>query len=107
MQDCTNTLRKMLDTLEIKAPEIPLYANWTAEPYPADRADIIEHVAQQCMNSVRWERTMLHMNADIYIEVGAGKTLSGLCKKTLPDVQIYHVADAATLNTTKEALQNV
>ncbi len=106
MQDCANTLREMLDTLDVKAPNIPLYANWTAQPYPSEAADIKEHIAQQCMNSVGWEKTMIHMNADIYIEVGAGKTLSGLCKKTLSDVQIFNVADAATLNITKEALQN-
>ncbi len=107
MQDCANTLREMLDTLDVKTPDIPLYANWTAQPYPSEVSDIKEHIAQQCMNSVCWEKTMIHMNADIYIEVGAGKTLSGLCKKTLPDIQIFNVADAATLNTTKEALQNV
>lgn len=104
MEECANTLREMLGTLEIHASKIPLYANWTAQPYPANRTDIIEHIAQQCQNSVRWENTMLHMDADIYIEVGAGKTLSGLCKKTLPDVKIFNVADAATLSTTKEAL---
>lgn len=106
MEECAATLEKMLDTLDIKAPKIPLYANWTAEPYPSDRAGITEHIARQCMNSVRWEKTMLHMQADIYIEVGAGKTLSGLCKKTLPDAQIYNVADNATLAAAKEALQN-
>ena len=58
------------------------------------------------MNSVQWEKTMRNMNADIYIEVGAGKTLAGLCKKTLTDVQIHNVADTATLDTVKEALQN-
>lgn len=106
MQECASILEETLSGFTINAPVIPLYANRTAQPYPADKAGIIEHISRQCMNSVQWEKTMVNMKADIYIEVGAGKTLSGLCKKTLSDVQIYNVADAATLSTVKEILQN-
>ena len=106
MADCAAVLKETLNGFTVNAPEISLYANWTAQPYPADKAGITEHIARQCMNSVQWEKTMRNMNADIYIEVGAGKTLAGLCKKTLTDVQIYNVADAAALSTVKEALQN-
>ena len=104
MAECSDVLRRQLASCEIHAPAIPLYANRTAQPYPADAAGITEQVALQCQNSVRWEETVRNMNADIYVEVGAGKTLSGLCKKTLPEAAIYNVDTIAARDDVKEKL---
>lgn len=42
---------------------------------------------------------------DTFIEVGPGKTLCGLIKKTLPEAKIYNVQDADSLSATIKALK--
>jgi [acyl-carrier-protein] S-malonyltransferase len=45
------------------------------------------------MSPVRWEETILNMisdGADTFIEVGAGKVLSGLIKRISADVKVYN-----------------
>ena len=53
-----------------------------------------------------WEKTLRQMQEDgfdTFIEVGPGKTLSGLVKKTLKNVTICHVQDRQNLEETLEA----
>ena len=43
---------------------------------------------------------MINDGFDTFIEVGPGKTLSGLIKKINPDVSIYNVSDLISLEKT-------
>ena len=63
---------------------------------------------QQICNPVRWQTTIENMIAEgftDFIEVGAGKTLSGLVKKISADVRIYNVDSAETLAETIKAVK--
>ena len=100
-------VREMLGTMQMSEPNVPLYSNYTAQPYEGDKIDL---VANQLMNSVRWKESVLNMakaGADVFIEVGAGKTLSGLIKKIVPDAKVCNVQDMDSLNKTLEELKNV
>lgn len=70
-------------------PRVPVLANRTAEPYPADEAARVSLLSSQVANPVQWVRTleaMAAMGVDTFVEVGPGKTLTGLVKRTLRDV---------------------
>ena len=70
-------------------PRVPVLANRTAEPYPSDEAARTELLATQVANPVQWVRTLEAMAAqgvDTFVEVGPGKTLTGLVKRTLDGV---------------------
>ena len=57
---------------------------------------------------VQWQTTIENMIAagfDTFIEVGAGKTLSGLVKKTSADVKILNVDSAETLEAAVKAVK--
>ncbi len=108
MANATEALTGALNQMPVNASEIPLWSNLTGKPYPADSDLICRNVAAQASNSVKWANSLLDMQAagfDTFIEVGAGKTLSGLTAKTLKDVTIANVADCETLSGTLSVLQ--
>ena len=47
---------------------------------------------------------LVAQGADTFIEVGPGKTLSGLVKKINTQVRVFHVEDAQTLAQVKKEL---
>lgn len=107
MAGAAEGLGKELESYTLAAPEMPVYANCTALPYGENRKELL---TKQVANPVRWQQTIENMirdGADTFVEVGAGKTLSGLIKKINPDVTIYHVQDQASLEETVEKLTAV
>ena len=71
---------------------IPVLANMTAAPYPADPQTASDVLANQVSHAVRWVDTLHALQdqgIDTFIEVGPGKTLSSLVKRTLSDVRVY------------------
>lgn len=74
------------------APELPVIANATGEAYP-EAADAVGERARllssQVSSPVQWVRTLeclRDMGVDTFIEVGPGKTLTGLVSRTLKGV---------------------
>lgn len=108
MAEASAKFGEALSAFTFRAGNIPVYANLTAKPY--DTAKTPETMQQQIANPVRWQSTIENMIADgftDFIEVGAGKTLSGLVKKISADVRIFHVEDAETLAETIKAVTGV
>ncbi|HET6527819.1 MAG TPA: ACP S-malonyltransferase [Balneolaceae bacterium] len=90
MQPAFDGLKEGLESLEISKPACPIYSNYTAEP-TTDPVTIRRNVLQQLLNPVRWTQTLKNMHAngaDSFVEVGPGKVLQGLVKRTLKDVEI-------------------
>ena len=70
-------------------PSVTVLANRTGEAYPADEAARVELLSGQVANPVQWVRTLQNMAADgvdTFVEVGPGKTLTGLVSRTLENV---------------------
>ncbi|WP_138429412.1 ACP S-malonyltransferase [Fodinibius saliphilus] len=90
MQPAFDGLQRSLEDLDISEPECPIYSNYTAEP-TTDPEEIRSNLLNQLLNPVRWTQTLENMNkngAESFIEVGPGKVLQGLVKRTLDDVKI-------------------
>lgn len=104
MAEASEGFAKELETVTVKKPAIPLYANDTAAPYGEDGKALL---ANQICHPVRWQETVENMKAagaDIFIETGAGKTLCGLISRTIPDARVYQVEDMETLQSTLKEL---
>ena len=105
MDEAAQQLSCYLQAIPFEKPRIPLYANATAKPYPADGRSL---AAEQVNHPVLWQDTVEQMLSDgieIFIEVGAGKTLSGLVKKISRMATVLHVEDKKSLQETLAALQ--
>jgi len=90
MQPAYDGLKQSLESLDISEPNCPIYSNYTAEP-TTDPDEIRSNVLNQLLNPVRWTQTLQNMSqngADSFVEVGPGKVLQGLVKRTLDDVKI-------------------
>jgi [acyl-carrier-protein] S-malonyltransferase len=90
MESARNGLKGALDEADIRDAGIPIYTNVTAEP--VTRAiKIRELLYQQLSKPVQWEQTMRNMRRDgamSFYELGPGKVLQGLVKRTLDHVQV-------------------
>lgn len=105
MSEAGEKFSAFLEGCDIKAPEIPVYSNTTAQVYSGNTA---ETLGRQMCSPVKWQSTIENMIADgvdCFIEVGAGKTLSGLIKKTSKEVSVYSVENAETLAETVKAVK--
>jgi [acyl-carrier-protein] S-malonyltransferase len=77
-------LKESLENLDINTPSCPIYSNFTAEP-TSDVDEIRSNLLDQLMNPVRWTQTLQNMianGATAFVEVGPGKVLQGLVKRT-------------------------
>ncbi|MEX0927902.1 MAG: ACP S-malonyltransferase [Balneolales bacterium] len=80
-------LEENLKTLNIRQPVCPVYSNYTGEA-TTDPDEIRMNLLNQLLNPVRWTQTMMNMKEDgagLLIEVGPGKVLQGLAKRTIKD----------------------
>jgi len=78
-------LGKALEALTIEEPRCPVYLNVTAAP-TKDPDEIRQRLLQQLLSPVRWAQTLRAMHRDgamRFVEVGAGRVLSGLVRRTL------------------------
>ena len=97
MEQAASAYLQELLRIGVNPPRIPVYGNRTAAPYEENREIML---AEQMKNPVLWTKTVERMAADgvdTFVEVGPGKTLSGLVKRILPHAAVYRVEDAATL----------
>ena len=109
MDAATTSVAEYLKDVELGKMQIPLYSNTTAKTYEISHAPSKELLAKQINHPVLWQKTIENMSCDgfdTFIEVGPGKTLSGLIKKINPDVRIYNVSDIPSLEKTTEELKH-
>ncbi|MEQ9264981.1 MAG: ACP S-malonyltransferase [Balneolaceae bacterium] len=84
MQPALDGLRDQLESLEINTPNCPIYSNYTGES-TTDPEEIRSNLLNQLLNPVRWTQTlknMMEQGVTSFVEVGPGKVLQGLVKRT-------------------------
>lgn len=93
MEKAAENFHEELQKVPFMRPEIPVYSDVTAHLYGSDFAGLL---GRQICSPVRWEqlvRNMIGTGIDTFIEIGPGKTLSGLIRKTDPSVRTLAVCD--------------
>ncbi len=90
MESAKDGLKNALASMLIRDAEIPVYANVTAEPV-REASAIRDLLFRQLTCPVRWEQTITGMARDgimAFCELGPGKVLQGLVKRTQSDVRV-------------------
>ena len=97
MESAAARLAEELAQTAFSPARVPVYANYTAQPYGKDPAALL---VSQVKNPVRWQETVEALAAqgvDAFFECGPGKTLCGLIKKTVKTARVFQAQDAESI----------
>jgi [acyl-carrier-protein] S-malonyltransferase len=99
MAGAAEDFRTALKDFQIAKPEMPVYANCTAQPYeePAE-----ELMVRQLTSPVLWRRLIENMardGFDTFVETGVGSVLKGLISRILPQARVFAVSGAEDMET--------
>lgn len=114
MVPAAEELKRILKEAKLQAPAAKIYANVTAEDMMKDfdgtdaGTYLADMMARQAMSPVYWEETIRNFKrdgAEALVEIGPGKTLSGLAKKTEAGLSRFNIEDAESLQNTVAGLK--
>jgi len=96
MAPAEEEMRAALSAAKIQAPKVPLVANVTAAPV-TDPEIIRDLLVRQVTGRVRWRESMTWLGSaggvTRLVELGAGKVLTGMAKRLVPNAESLSVND--------------
>ena len=96
-------MRTALESASISAPTYPVIGNVTAQPL--ETADeITDELARQIRSSVQWFRTVEYLRDNgvtMFVEIGPGKVLTGLVKRTFAEAEVMNIGTLEELEELK------
>ena len=99
MQPAADKFYETAKNIKFSAPQVKYYSNVTGGAL-TDFSDMASLLAKHIVSPVRFTSELNAMQADgadLFVEFGPGKVLTGLVKKTLPTVDAKNVSDCKTL----------
>ncbi|PSB08815.1 [acyl-carrier-protein] S-malonyltransferase [Pleurocapsa sp. CCALA 161] len=106
MQGAAKEFLTVLESVEFKEAKIPVLSN--VDPRPTTDSQVLKSkLTQQMTNSVRWRETMLQLaqaGVTEIIEIGPGKVLCGLIKRTCKDIALEAIGTVEQLDGKAPAL---
>ena len=84
MKPAAEKMKILLQKKDFKKSKLQLISNVNAQPIEKD-GDVKELLYKQIFSKVRWRESveyMIHKGIDDFVEIGPGKVLSGLVKRT-------------------------
>jgi len=106
MQPAQEEVARVLDTLTLADPRIPVAANVTGG-LVTTAAEARDALTRQVTGAVRWVDCMhalVGAGADLFIEVGPGKVLCGLLRQIDAAQKTLNVEDPTSLEATLAAI---
>lgn len=99
MAAAATEFQQVLESVSFKPAQIPVLSN--VEPIPSmDTKVLKERLSRQITGSVRWRETSLRLpeeGIERVVEIGPGTVLTGLIKRTCPDVTLENVSSLEDL----------
>jgi [acyl-carrier-protein] S-malonyltransferase len=107
MRPAADALAQAIAETELARPDIPVVANATARPVQ-EPDDLRHELAMQLYSPVRWVETLRSL-ADLgcsrFLEVGPGRVLAGLVRRTLPEVKVASFGTLADLQLARALVE--
>lgn len=106
MAPAADEMASALAGVTMHAPSLPVWCNVAAAPV-TDPASLRENLITQVTGMVRWRETLENMASDgitRFVEIGTGKVLAGLVKRTLSDVEAVSLETPEDIDAFLETL---
>lgn len=106
MAPAAEAMAEALDAAEIRAPAVPVVANVTAAKVSAPD-EIRRLLVAQVTGMVRWRESVqacVEMGVDSFVELGAGRVLSGLARRIVPDAAAQSAGTPAEIDALMKVL---
>ena len=100
MAPASRIMEEALREVELSPPAVPLVANVVAEPI-SDPDEIRRRLVEQVTSMVRWRESvtwLANSGVDLFVEVGAGRVLSGLTKRIAETAETLTAAMPADID---------
>jgi len=99
MQPAVAEFAGAVNATAMREPRVPVVANVTARPLTTIDAIRAELVAQ-LTSAVQWTQTIEYLVAqgvDTFVEIGSGKVLTGLIKRSAKNARLVNVSDMGSV----------
>lgn len=97
MESACEPLRAAIQAMTLNNPQVPVYCNVSAAAV-TDASEIEDLLVRQLCAPVRWAESIEAIHAtgiNQFWELGPGKTLSGMIKRTIKDSEVANLDKAA------------
>ena len=107
MKKAANNMREKILNTEFQKPVFEIINNVTAVPViePKKIKDLL--ISQICA-TVKWRESLIHMSnsgIDNYVEIGPGKVLTGMVKRTIKNSKCFSINSIADIKNLKNELK--
>lgn len=88
MQTAVPQFRRVLDEIDFRSPRVPVISSVTSRPIDRDARDVL---AAALVRPVRWVDALRRLEAEgirRFVDVGPGRVLAGLVRRTLDGVTV-------------------
>ena len=92
-------MRDKINKIDFKKPNYEIVSNVNADTV-SDPEEIKKFLVQQIYSSVKWRETILRMSKEKiqnFIELGPGKVLTGMVKRTIKNVNCFSINSIADI----------
>tara|TARA_Y100000591_G_scaffold321646_1_gene336923 strand:- start:2 stop:928 length:927 start_codon:yes stop_codon:yes gene_type:complete len=93
MKPAAEEMKNKINSIKFKKPEFDIICNVTSQ-VENDPEKLKRLLIEQIYSSVRWRESLINMASNKineFIEIGPGKVLSGMVKRTLKDIKSFNI----------------
>lgn len=101
MENAAIQFRQILELVNFQKAKVPVISNVDPSNPTQDGEQLKKYLIQQMTSSVRWREIMLKLpdvGVEKAIEVGPGKVLTGLIKRTTPAIELENISQLANIS---------
>ena len=107
MRPAAEKMKNKILSTKFKEPALEIVCNVTAKP-EKNAETIKKLLIEQIYSSVKWRESMIHVNesgVSNFIEIGPGKVLSGMIKRTIKDSNCFSINSIADIKKLLDELK--
>jgi [acyl-carrier-protein] S-malonyltransferase len=101
MENAAIQFQQILELVNFRSAKVPVISNVNPSQPINDAEELKSYLIQQMTSSVRWREIMLKLldvGVEKAIEVGPGKVLTGLIKRTVPAIELENISQLADIS---------